>query len=254
MLYEVDEFRQFILSLGISENSQTTYPICSALYKLFVNERKQNANHLRYTMAFLDQECAMYDDGTMHDAEEFLVSLFKLLEIELSISPPGMQILDLFRGTYITGRKFIGSQDGSCVNCRNFPGSESLETFFFLNLNMPDIMRNQSLSDLIQNEFTQPSDRYTAKCSSCCRCVPGQGCVCPQREVADVKTLITGPKYLLVKLLRYNSRGEKNTCFIPSMDFFKFDNQDQTYAIQCIMDHIGLSVNAGHWILHKKRQ
>ena len=216
-LFHIYEFRQFIISKGSTNLSHAhAYPICMALYRIFNCRGKQNANHLRSVMASLNQEYAKFNDGDMHDSEEFALALLHLLESELAVSPPDMHILDIFRGTYMTGRKFLGSPNGSCVICGNFPGSEMIDTFFFLNLNMPENVENLSLSDLIQKEFSQPSDKYRAKCSSCCTCPSGGHCVCPQREVADLKTLIQGPKYLLVKLLRYNCRGEKNASYIPS--------------------------------------
>ena len=36
------------------------------------------------------------------------------------------------------------------------------------------------------------------------------------------------------------------------MNYFKFNHVDQSYGLQCIIDHIGQSVNSGHWIMHKR--
>ena len=78
-----------------------------ALYRIFNCRGKQNANHLRSVMASLNQEYAKFNDGDMHDSEEFALALLHLLESELAVSPPDMHILDIFRGTYMTGRKFL---------------------------------------------------------------------------------------------------------------------------------------------------
>ena len=210
--------------------------------------QKVNAELLRAQVANFSPAYSHFNDGSMQDMEEFLRAIFHILQSELNANVEGSELLNSFNGSYVNVRKFLDSPTGECSNCGQHPLNQALEEFTFLSLNINDNISN--LSGLINHDFGQ-SEVYQAKCSNCCFCVSGN-CNCIIRPLSNEKQLIQVPEFLLVKLLRYDPQGRKNSVYVDSLNDFNFQGTDFSYKLTCIVDHIGHTLTSGHWIMHKK--
>ena len=252
LLYSVEEFRNLIISgefLTDYNEENGPYPIVfKELMEIFLGNTN-TAEDLRRQIVRANQSLSKFNSGSMEDSEEFLVKLFDILEKEYAC-----ETLNKFKGDYITKRFFLDTENGSCSSCGQFPGTDVIQPFFVLSLNMPD--NHGALNDMVNNDFGhyEPSLSYQAKCSTCCKC-PEDACLCSLRPVNSMKLLKTPPVYLIIKLERYRDwdpNGRKNNSFIYSENELKFRGMNKTFELSAIIDHIGQTQFSGHWKMHKK--
>ena len=250
MLFSIIKFRDFILQKRFLEGQRldkTNQSLCIELYHIFIGHNV-NAEKLRAKIANFSPAYSHFNDGSMQDSEEFLRVLFHILQNELNANVEGSELLNSFNGSFVNVRKFLDSPTGGCSNCGQFPSNQALEEFTVLSLNINDEISN--LSGLINHDFGH-SEVYQAKCSNCCVC-PSGACICINRPVSNEKQLIQVPDFLLVKLLRYDPQGRKNSVYVESLNDFNFEGTDFSYKLTCIVDHIGHTLSSGHWIMHTK--
>ena len=235
LLGAVEEFRTFFSSaLPLWTESQKKTPVACELSRIFSSRRVISAWHLRSMVSIYDNKPYL-SNGEQQDAEEFLRSLFNVLEKEFKLinSTSGLDLLNKFHGIEQTEKWF----EKECKICHYKPENRSVP-FFNLTLFIVDC-GNKNLQNLIDDHFHQLETLQMR-----CACVPHK----PNSNVFKKTHVDKEPKYLVIELRRYLTREDSkstNTIHADQQIFLK--SHGNKYELASVIDHDGLSISGGHY-------
>ena len=222
--------------------------ICDEISRLFKADENylSSASALRHLVA-LKSGKKYLNDGTQQDTIEFLTTM--LQEVEREISPNNWEakvVLQEFFGIENTEKKFLNKTNGACSLCSLSPRDEE-EQFQVITLDVPDTSGVITLSQLIENYFTESSDDAKMKCNCCTHKIncPGTG-ACKPKSFSSKKVCVKSPDLLLLNLNRFKNCSDKKikTTVWPND---KIQLQGDQFELSSIGHRIGDYPSSGHY-------
>ena len=152
LLYSIDEFRLFFLSVE-APGFSASFPVCREIAKLFSSkgEYEVSASELRRIVGLTSQKSYLANGG-QQDAEEFLRTLIEQLMVELPAGHTFLPLLQSFWGKEKNIRKFLDTPDGKCPRCMTYPGSSD-EPFFTMKVKVLEYDCKFTLSSLVDRYY-----------------------------------------------------------------------------------------------------
>ena len=258
LLYNIKKIRFFFQQEKFRINgSQLSMPICNALSVIFKTDGRvpTSTEDLRNKVAIKSGNNS-FSNGSMEDSLNFLDTLLKMLKKEI---PPdnceAQKILNEFEGEEMVERKFMNtSQEGKCQNCQSKP-DVSRDKFCWLIPKMTHEQTTVKLSELMESYFD--GDAAEMKCSVCCQhpsnC-PLTG-LCKMKLICSFKRLSNIPNQLLIQLNRFDGKNAKRIKTVVEPDqILELPAEENgkivfvQYKLSAVIDHIGETTNAGHYI------
>ena len=235
LLGAVAEFRNFFSSVvSMWRENQNTTPVSCELSRIFSSRRIISAWHLRTLVSIYDNKPYL-SNGEQQDAEEFLRSLFNVLEKEFKAiqADAGLALLYNFQGVELEAKWF----EIECNKCHYRP--ENRETPF-LNLSLFIVNSgNNSLQNVIDSHYQQLETLQMR-----CACVPFK----INSNVFKQTQVVKEPMFLLIELRRYFTREDPksaNTIHADQQIFIKSDGMK--YQLTSVIDHEGKTISGGHY-------
>ena len=241
--------------------SKLPMPVCEALSVIFKTDGRipTSTESLRYLVG-KKSGSEYFCSGTMEDALDFLITLLKMLKEEIpQDNLQARYIIDDCVGEEKVERFFLNANlEGHCPKCKSMPDILKNELWWMV----PNMINTQiplKLSVLINRYFS--SEYMAMKCSNCCphesNC-PVTG-VCKMKPVKSIKCLSNAPNQLLIQVNRFiGATGTRIPTVIKADEILEMPAEENgeevcvQYRLSSIIDHIGNTTKAGHYIAFVK--
>ena len=157
------DFPQFIVG-----KPDASFKGCKAISQLYCDQSNRERSTAQVRKLVAQQTGKLFlCDGNQQDSDEFLRSVISMMSIELD----GWDVFSNMHRQHIgienIKRKLLDNSSGVCSKCGEFPSSKNQE-FLSLKLTIPVSDLPIDLASLVQNYFSESTQRVQMKCSSCC--------------------------------------------------------------------------------------
>ena len=121
MIASVSVLKDYFLEKKYSFSCNGQFPLCDEIFKIF-SGLSVSARLLRYFVGN-KPNLGYFSDGSQQDGASFLNVLFDLIneEINLNQNRPVDEFLSFFRGKQSFLKRFLGTDNGSCIRCTFLP-------------------------------------------------------------------------------------------------------------------------------------